>query len=152
MGLIETNESLETFGPEKSCTLTEAGAEMVFELRHALAEGEGAPENIEAWSPLPLEREPDAVEQAIGRSEELLERVRGDNGFAATEPATHKAIIWSLQSGLEALKARLPSREQLRALLYQPIQYLAKRFGDAAIGQLAKEAGKAVLRLLGLKD
>jgi hypothetical protein len=101
------------------------------------------------WSPLPLERETQASKDAIQSVETLLERVRGDNGFAVSEPEKHKSIVCSLETGLNALKNTLPTKEQLRALVVAPIKWLGARFVRAEIAELANQALQALQHWLG---
>lgn len=126
--------------------LTPIGAYHGISLRRGTASS-AEPEAAGDWSPLPLDRD-DAVRNAIEAVDAVVERVRGDNGFAATEPEDHRRVVWSLTTGVNALRDRLPSSQQVRALLLQPLKWLSERFMNAATGELAKEAVKALLKLI----
>jgi hypothetical protein len=104
------------------------------------------------WEPLPLDLDNDLAEQAIDATEKLLERVRGENGFAATQPKQYQAITWSIQAGIDALRRRTPTLDQIRSLLIQPTKWLGVHFSKAAIGELAKQATAAILRAVGLSS
>jgi hypothetical protein len=101
------------------------------------------------WEPLALDRNDESVKEAVKLTEELLERVRGDNGFSSSNPEKHAYIVWSLKAGLDAIKQRVPTREQVRNLLLKPMHWLGEHFSKAAIGELAKQATTALLRALG---
>lgn len=98
-----------------------------------------------SWEPLPLERGTKKEELALESTEKLLERVRGDNGFAQSDPTKHEAVVWSLATGLEAIKRRSPSRDQLGSLLLRPMRWLSEKFMSSAIGELAKTALKHIM-------
>ena len=100
------------------------------------------------WTPLTLERDSDTARSAIHDTTELLERVRGENGFASTEPEKHAATVWSLQAGLDAIEKRSPSLGQVKTLLLTPMRWLSDKFACAAIGELAKAAIQSLLHWL----
>jgi hypothetical protein len=129
-------------------SLSILGAETMhsFRLAQPLAPAPIHQTEIESeWSPLPLDRDSEAARVAISLTEELVERVRGENGFAVAEPERHSATIWSLQTGLDAIKTRRPSRSQIVTLLFTPMRWLSDKFAGAAIGELAKQALHALL-------
>ncbi|MGK7863995.1 hypothetical protein [Falsiroseomonas sp. E2-1-a4] len=103
----------------------------------------------EAWEPLPLDRDSYDFKSAVENTENLIERVRGDNGFAVAKPQQHAGMLWSLQTGLQALRAACPSKAQLAALLLAPMRWLVENFTKNAVGELAKQAGQQVARLIG---
>ena len=52
------------------------------------------------WSPLQLDRSTSEAKQAIEATEQLLEALRGDNGFAANEPELTTQLPGALQAAL----------------------------------------------------
>lgn len=105
--------------------------------------------SAEKWEPLPVEWDDKSLDQSITAVEAVLDRVKGDNGFAVSDPVAHRRIVWSLSSALQALKEKLPSRSQIRELLLKPLNWLSESFAKTAVGELAKEAVKTVTRHLG---
>lgn len=102
----------------------------------------------DGWEPLALEQDSEPAQSAIRATEALLDRVRGENGLAQTEPDRFHASVWSLQTGLDAIKKHKPSRQQIQTLLIAPIRWLTAKFSGAAIGELAKNALNAILTWL----
>lgn len=150
-GLIEERENkrqnaLSAFGRHQiEWQLTPHGAYHALALRQPQAT-QPEEEAADTWSPLPLDNDDD-LRTAIAAVEAVAERVRGDNGFAANEPENHKRIVWSLSAGADALRHRVPSAQQIRALLLQPLKWVGERFLNTAIGELSKEAVKAIVKL-----
>jgi len=108
------------------------------------------PDSEGKWEPLPLERDTPAYEDAIQAIENVVDRVKGDNGYAATQPDEHRSIVWSLEAGLDAIKNTLPTRSQVRELLLRPLKFLVAKFASAAIGELARRAAQALAAWAGL--
>jgi len=126
--------------------LTPKGARLAHAMNGAASTDENEGVSNETWEPLPLEfKEPD-LQEAIEIVQTTLDRVQGDNGLAAAMPEERRRVIWSLSAGLDALRQKIPSKNQVRELLLKPLNWLADIFGKGAIGELAKEAGKAVWR------
>ncbi|MEJ2121984.1 MAG: hypothetical protein P8Z76_15015, partial [Alphaproteobacteria bacterium] len=114
----------------------------------APVEEEESATDDDEWEPIPLERSGVAFEQAIEEVETAVGVIEGDNGYAANEPEERAQVLWSLKSGLDALRNGLPDRSQVIDLVVKPLKYLAKKFGDAAIGATAKSAATAVIKWL----
>ncbi len=104
------------------------------------------------WTPLKIDRESDEFKSALAATEEALEKVRSDNGYAASAPEERNAILESLQAGIDRLKSAA-TVEQVRSLILGPLSYLARKFLDTGIGEVAKRAFSMVsdwlLRSLG---
>ena len=129
--------------------LTSTGAEIAHHLHSVINSQPGVGDEASSeWTPLTLERDSDTARSAIHNTTELLERVRGENGFASSEPEKHAATVWSLQAGLDAIENRSPSLEQVKTLLLTPMRWLSDKFAGAAIGALAKTAIQSLLHWL----
>lgn len=104
------------------------------------------------WTPLKIDRESEEFKSVLAATEEALEKVRSDNGYAANAPEERKAILESLQAGIDRLKSAV-TVEQVRSLILGPLSYLARKFLDTGIGEVAKRAiaivGDWLLRSLG---
>ena len=100
------------------------------------------------WEPLKIDREAPDYKNAVSAIGEVIETVTGDNGYAATEPEERNHILWSLNEGLEALKDALPSRNQIQALIVAPLNFLARKFAETSMGEVAKIAVAKVLEWL----
>jgi hypothetical protein len=87
------------------------------------------------WTPIPLDREDPDQRTALKALEKTIEELRGDNGYAATNP-DEKAFV---QDKLSAVVKRLRDDSQiswmyLNEFAFRPLGILIKRFGQAAIG------------------
>jgi hypothetical protein len=87
------------------------------------------------WTPIPLDREDPDQRTALKALEKTIEELRGDNGYAATNPE-EKAFV---QDKLSAVVKRLRDDSQiswmyLNEFAFRPLGILIKRFGQAAIG------------------
>lgn len=100
------------------------------------------------WEPLPIDRSSPEYEKAIEAWEEGLEKIEGDNGFAATEPETRNGIVETLRGGLKTVKEGSPSRAFIISGPIAAFKYVIKKFGDAVASLSAKEAVKAILAWL----
>jgi len=108
----------------------------------------GSDNAADAWEPLPLDRETPEAAEALQTIEELFERIRGENGFAVTEPQRYAAVTWSLRTGLEMLRAQSPTRDQVRSVVLSPIKWIITTFSGAALGECGKRAAAALIRWL----
>jgi hypothetical protein len=102
----------------------------------------------EVWEPLPLDRQSTEYLNAVENAEKALEVVRGNNGYRTAEPEEHARVTASLETGLDWLKNRVPSRGVIIAFLWAPLGHLANKFSDSLIGEVAKIAAKAVWDLV----
>jgi hypothetical protein len=100
----------------------------------------------EEWQPLPLERDDPQLQKAIAAVDDVAEKVRADNGYAANLPGEREYVL----DGLSALSKRLKeastiSVAYLREFAFAPLSKVLRRFKDAAIG-LAASAAKEALK------
>lgn len=103
-----------------------------------------------SWEPLKIDRAAPEYKETVSTLEDAITTIRGDNGYAQSEPEERNAIIASLEHGIEIIKNECPTRAQLASLVLSPLRYLAKKFVDTAIGIAAKVAVNAVLTWLGM--
>jgi hypothetical protein len=102
-----------------------------------------------SWAPIPLDRNDLQQEQAAEALDRIIEELRGDNGYAATNPE-EKAFV---QDKLSAVARRLKEDSQiswmyLQEFAFKPLGILIKRFGGAAIGIAAATAKDAFVSWL----
>lgn len=102
----------------------------------------------DTWTPIVDDNDNSQRKEAISAVEEVIVRVEGDNGFAATNPSARDSILYSLRTGAEMLKNHTPSREQVSALLLKPLKYLGDLFAKHAISELTKKATDKLLAWL----
>lgn len=100
---------------------------------HGVEQNSPALNDVDVWEPLPLEASSAEVAETADEVEELIEAVRGDNGYTATHPEEQKSILWALGSGVNALREGLVTRYALENFLRNPLQRLIERFKGAAI-------------------
>ena len=100
------------------------------------------------WEPLEIEREGANFEAAVEATEDALDTIEGSNGYADSEPDERNQIVWTIRSGLEALRSGLPTKSHIQTLLLEPLSYLASKFADASIGAAAKHAIEKIVAWL----
>jgi hypothetical protein len=86
--------------------------------------------------------------EAVEAVEEAHETIRADNGFAATFPRQRTGILTSIAEGLEALKNKAPSAQQLAALILSPLRWVSTTFANTVIGEVAKKAAEKIVQLI----
>jgi hypothetical protein len=101
------------------------------------------------WEPLPLDRSSAAYAEAIEASEAALKEIEVSNGYASSEPDERNAIVSTIKGTLEAIKTGFPSKRAIVHGILKPIEYVAKKFPDAAIGTVARIAVTKLLAWLG---
>ncbi len=123
----------------------------------ALAELAGLPRNKTEpqtaasendWEPLAIDRGSEPFKNALQKVDEAIRAIESDNGFAANEPTTRDNILENLKLGSEWLKLRTPSKAQVQSMLLIPLRWIGEKFGQSAVGEIAKEATKALLKWL----
>jgi hypothetical protein len=103
----------------------------------------------EDWSPIPLDRNDLKQTKAVEALEKIVEELRGDNGYAATNPE-EKAYV---QDKLLAVTKRLKDETQiswmyLSEFAFKPLGILIRRFGGAAVGIAATAAKESLVSWL----
>jgi hypothetical protein len=102
----------------------------------------------DVWSPLDIDRDNPLFFDAISKLEDAVEKIRGDNGFATTQPEIRNSILDTLEDGLIWLKEKAPSRAQIFQKILDPLRFIAGKFRDAVIGVSAKSAVDAIVSWL----
>lgn len=80
----------------------------------------------------------------------VIERVRSDNQYGATEPDDKEQRLSELAAGSTLLKSVRVRVTAVTAVLLAPLTYLAAKFLDTAVGEAASAALNAVKVLFGL--
>ncbi len=81
---------------------------------------------------------------------DVIEVVRANNEYAASEPEDHEQRLSELEAGAKLLGAVRVSVAGIAAVLLPALGYLAAKFADAAIGNAAGAALEAVRTLFGI--
>ncbi|MBV9572073.1 MAG: hypothetical protein JO056_12610 [Alphaproteobacteria bacterium] len=98
------------------------------------------------WEPLPLDRSDPRLSEIIHGVDEIIETVRGDNGYAATLPEERSYVLTTLSTGSKILGTEnSTSIPALRTYVIDPLVRIAKRFKDAALGVLADGTRAAII-------
>lgn len=100
------------------------------------------------WEPLPLDRESSEAKTAIEKSEIALKEIENSNGYAASAPEERNGIVETIKGTLAAIKTGFPSRQAIVAGLIAPFKFIAKKFGEASMGELATQAVAALVKWL----
>ena len=98
----------------------------------------------DSWEPLPLERSGELFEQAADSTEKALAEIKGNNGYAESEPEERERIVWSLSEAVRQMREGMPSRDQILVMAVRPLKYIAEKFARASMGEVAKAAVKAI--------
>jgi len=98
----------------------------------------------DTWEPLPIDRDAPDYHAAVEAIEEAAEAIRRDNGFAATEPEKRDSVVEALNTGLDWIKSKSPTLEQVNSTVRAALRYASKKFGDSGVGQITKKAIEAL--------
>lgn len=102
-------------------------------------------ESDEAWEPLPLEYDTPESQDVIAALEETVEAIEKDNGYNAEFPAERNSVLKSLRSNIEYMKAYGEyTKVYFKHGVISPLYRVSKRFGEHAIGLLARASLKAI--------
>jgi hypothetical protein len=97
------------------------------------------------WAPIPLDRADANLGNAIEAVDETIEQVEQNNGYAAEHPEERKFVLDNLRMLSDTLKnAATTSVAYVKNHGLNVLSKLQTRFGDALVGEVAKEAGKAL--------
>jgi hypothetical protein len=101
------------------------------------------------WEPLKIERDSAPYRDALEAVSQAVETIRGDNGYAHSQPEQRNSVLSTVETGLQLLKERILTRTQFTELLFRPLTFLAKKFAETAMGEVAKIAVSALRNLIG---
>ncbi|MBU6456993.1 hypothetical protein [Bradyrhizobium sp.] len=101
------------------------------------------------WEPIPLDRDDTAQARATEALDQVVEELRKDNGYSASNPE-EKAFV---QDKLSAVSKRLKEDTQtswmyLLEFAVKPLRIVLRRFGAAALGVAALSAKEALISWL----
>lgn len=88
-------------------------------------------------------------QEATEAVERVIERVRSDNEYSATDPEDKEQRLAELEAGSTLLKSVRVRVTAVTAVLLSPLMYLAAKFLDTAVGEAASAALNFVKALLG---
>lgn len=100
------------------------------------------------WEPLPIDRSTPEYREMTAATERAIDRIEGDNGYAANQPEERSAVLGALKSALSALKEGWASTAIIRVSLLAPLRFIAEKFFGSGIGEAAKKAVEAVSKWL----
>jgi hypothetical protein len=100
------------------------------------------------WQPIPIDRTTPQAIDAIDKSESALREIEQSNGYAASDPDERNSIVETIRGTLATLKSGIISRKAIIAGLLAPFRYIAKKFGEATLGEAAKTAASAIVKWL----
>jgi hypothetical protein len=103
----------------------------------------------DVWEPLPLDRQSTEFAKSVDAADLALKEIEGSNGYADSAPDERNTIVQTIKTNLDALKKGLISKGQILEGLIKPFQFVATKFMDASIGELAKRAAKFLWMLIG---
>jgi hypothetical protein len=104
------------------------------------------PRNAEAWEPLEIERPDSGLDALIDALQSLSEAVRGDNGYAETQPAERHEVASRLAAATSYLRdAPAFTVSALQAYVIWPVEKLLSRFPAKSAIAVAAGLTKDVL-------
>lgn len=102
-------------------------------------------ESRDEWSPIPLDRHDEELEQLTEAVDATIEGLRKDNGYGATYTEEKIYVLEKLSAANRRLKEDAQiSWMYLKNFAVDPLVLLVRRFGGAAIGLLASSAVEAL--------
>jgi hypothetical protein len=104
--------------------------------------------DLGAWAPLQIDRDSPEYRVTVEAVEEAYEAIRADNGLAAAHPEQRAGILASIKDGIEALKYKTPSAQQLQALILAPLSWVSTTFAKTLIGEAAKKAAEKLVQFV----
>jgi hypothetical protein len=96
------------------------------------------PDETDMWAPLPIDRQSPLYEEALSASESALQTIEGNNGYATAEPDERNGIVLVMRGTIEAIKTGAPSKAAVLHGLLVPLRFIAKKFAESAMGEVAK--------------
>ncbi|WP_316205716.1 hypothetical protein [Bradyrhizobium sp. SZCCHNS1012] len=101
------------------------------------------------WEPIPLDGSDEAQRRAVEKLDDVIEKLRGDNGYAATRPEEKTFILDKLSMAARRLKEdKQITWMYLNEFALKPLGALIQQFGKAAIGVAALVAKDSLLNWL----
>ncbi len=100
------------------------------------------------WEPLPIDRGNEDYQQMVLATESAIQQIEANNGYASTEPEQRDGIVAALRGAVETIKLGYPSINFINASLVAPLNFIAKKFAEGIVGQVAKTAADAVIKWL----
>jgi len=107
-----------------------------------------AGDEIDAWSPLQINREDPSIRKAIEAAESALKEIESSNGYAVAEAEERNAVVSTIRGTLDAIKTGFPSKPAIISGLLAPLKFIAKKFSEASMGEAAKIAVAAIVKWL----
>lgn len=92
------------------------------------------------WQPIKIERDTETYKEAVDASEAAVREIEASNGYAATNLEERNAIVASVKGTLDAIKNGAPSKQSIRYGLLSPLKFIARKFAETTIGEIAKLA------------
>ncbi len=141
LGPESFNRALRKIAEEDGLTLRE-GSPIEDDLRDRIAPGADRIVSFDHNAPefLELERDLEAVSEII----------RGDNNGAVVPPRERPRILEQFRAARDLIKVDRISTKVMASLVLPTLVYLASKFADEAVGQLAGKLLEALATLFGL--
>jgi len=89
--------------------------------------------------------------EAVEAGEAVIEALRASNTYAEQDPADRDQRLGELEAGYRLIKAARVNPTTVKMILGGVLAYLATKFADEPIGELAKVAWSTLKQLLGIQ-
>lgn len=97
---------------------------------------------------VPLNHNAPDYKEAFSALEKVIKEFREDHPFGNNPPPERDRVLDELEAGRKLLKGEDARPSALRELLQHPLEWIAEKFAEETIGQLAKKAAAALLKFL----
>lgn len=96
-----------------------------------------------------LDHNSNSYKETIRTGEQVIEAVRASNEYANADKADQEQRLAELNAGYSLLRATRVDKAHVKSILIGVLAYLAAKFADEPIGELAKAAWEALKILIG---
>jgi hypothetical protein len=100
------------------------------------------------WIPVEIDRDDPTYYEAEKALEEAVTAIEQDNEFAASMPGQRAGILQAMHDGLDWLKTKTPTKQQLKALLLSPLNWFIGNFSKTVTAEVAKKAAEKLWALI----
>jgi hypothetical protein len=100
------------------------------------------------WHPIEIDRDDPVYLDAEKALDEAITTIEQDNEFAANMPEERAGILQTMRDGLDWLKTKTPTKQQLKTLLLSPLNWLIANFSKTVTAEVAKKAAEKLWALI----
>lgn len=138
------NEQANNYGRWMRAALKRVNDEYFY---HGLSANDFEQPTIDEWTPIPLDPDSPALQDAIAKLDDTIQQVEQSNGYADKHPEERRYILDGLKSLSSTLKtASSVSVQYLKRNGFELLKKVRDRFTSTIIDQSAKASSDALIR------